>query len=144
MKFSLPAQALLCLVAFTSCSTSGSRDAANIKPIHAQFIAESMTDEINTYPRASAVMPAGRAIYNSFKSEFESLGINIIETRRIELIGRKHQENYVKIRTRKILNNQTLVQLLTPFYDVHQLFEIDNKKGTISPLTNPTLNFTNQ
>jgi len=142
MKYLLITICLGCFSFLSSCSTSGSYDLARIKAPEAEIIAETMMQEIRSYPRTSLTAPTGKPIYNAFNIEFEKLGLNVIETKRLEPASMWWQKNYVKIHTSRISRKAVLVQLMTPFYDVHQSFNIE--EGEVYPASNPTLNYHNQ
>jgi len=128
---------LLTPLFLVSCSTMGSHDAAKLQPYHAKYVADSMTQELVSFPRP-VITPKGKPIFDAFNDEFRERGWDIHPYANTQVSGQKHQKKYIRIYTDYIEKGHVLVQLRSPFFDVHQTFFIQ-ETGHIYETSHPTL-----
>lgn len=128
---------LLAPLFIVSCTTMGSRDAAKLKPHHANYVAEAMTRELVSFPRP-IITPKGRPVFDAFNAEFAGKGWDIHPYEYKQFGGTKRQQKYIRIYTDYIGRDILLVQLRSPFFDVHQSFFIQ-ETGDIYETSIPTL-----
>lgn len=141
MRRILTTLAAISTVLLNSCITTvGSRDFARIPAFAAPTIAQEMTSDLVSYPDSSVPTPAGAPIYDAFGNQFAAMGWSVISYENLEWKDENYQRNYIRIFTQHLGGGETLVQMNTPYFDVNRIYKIDERRRSVSPITNKTLN----
>ena len=98
-----------------------------------------MTRDLARYPTKGTITPEGKPIFDAFNSEFQAMGWNVTPSSKIEMPDEEMQRGNIRVFTQDLGNRRTLIQLNTPYYDVHQLFDLNRRTGECIELCNPSI-----